>query len=75
MSVRVSNTVFRILTMFHFSYRALLFGGLLESQKSEIELKGISAAAFHVLLKYVYTGYVSLSNMKVKNLLAEYNNF
>ncbi|XP_057371374.1 BTB/POZ domain-containing protein 9-like [Daphnia carinata] len=53
-------------------FRALLFGGLLESQKSEIELKGISAAAFHVLLKYVYTGYVSLSNMKeelVKDLL------
>nr|CAH0111776.1 unnamed protein product [Daphnia galeata] len=53
-------------------FRALLFGGLLESQKSEIELKGISAAAFHALLKYVYTGYVSLSNMKeelVKDLL------
>ncbi|KZS21506.1 BTB/POZ domain-containing protein [Daphnia magna] len=53
-------------------FRALLFGGLLESQKSEIELKGISAAAFHVLLKYVYTGYVSLSSMKeelVKDLL------
>ncbi|XP_046452754.1 BTB/POZ domain-containing protein 9-like isoform X2 [Daphnia pulex] len=53
-------------------FRALLFGGLLESQKSEIELKGISAAAFHALLKYVYTGYVSLCNMKeelVKDLL------
>lgn len=50
---------------FHLN-RALLFGGLLESQKSEIELKGISAAAFNVLLKYVYTGYVSLSSMKVK---------
>lgn len=47
-------------------YRALLYGGLLESQQHEIALKGISAAAFRVLLKYVYTGCISLGSMKVR---------
>lgn len=45
--------------------RAMLYGGLLESQKREIELKDISASAFRMLLKYIYTGCISLCTMKV----------
>ncbi|XP_049795169.1 BTB/POZ domain-containing protein 9 [Schistocerca nitens] len=45
-------------------FRAMLFGGLRESQQSEIELKGTSLSAFKSLLKYIYTGHMSLANQK-----------
>ena len=45
--------------------RALLFGGMKESQQAEIELKGTSIAAFKGLLKYIYTGQMSLAILKV----------
>ncbi|KAJ4451557.1 BTB/POZ domain-containing protein 9 [Periplaneta americana] len=45
-------------------FRALLFGGMRESQQSEIELKGTSLGAFKGLLKYIYTGHMSLANQK-----------
>ena len=38
-------------------FRALLFGGLKESQeKNEIVIKGVNSHAFKVLLRYAYTG-------------------
>ncbi|XP_063230023.1 BTB/POZ domain-containing protein 9 [Bacillus rossius redtenbacheri] len=45
-------------------FRALLFGGMRESQQSEIELKGTTLAAFKCLLKYIYTGHMSLTSLK-----------
>nr|CAD7585955.1 unnamed protein product [Timema genevievae] len=45
-------------------FRALLFGGMRESQQTEIELKGTSLVAFKSLLKYIYTGHISLANLK-----------
>jgi len=43
-------------------FRALLFGGLKESSQQEIELKACSLLAFKGLLKYIYTGRMSLAN-------------
>merc|ERR1719259_468586 len=38
-------------------FRALLFGGLKESQQqNEIVIKGVNSHAFKVLLRYAYTG-------------------
>lgn len=45
-------------------FRALLFGGMRESVQTDVELKGATTAAFKVLLKYVYTGRLSLSELK-----------
>ena len=45
-------------------FRALLFGGLKESTQEEIELKGASLQAFKGLLKYIYTGHISLANQR-----------
>ena len=39
-------------------FRALLYGGMKESQLSEIELMDTSLAAFKHLLRYIYTGQV-----------------
>jgi len=48
-------------------FSALLFGGLRESQQdcSVIELKDTPAAGFHHLLKYIYTGRIYLSDLRV----------
>lgn len=53
----------------YFIFRALLFGGMRESQQSEIELKGTSLRAFKGLLKYIYTGHMSLANQKVITII------
>lgn len=45
-------------------FRALLFGGLKESMQEEIELKGTTLPAFKELLKYIYTGHLSLANQR-----------
>ncbi|XP_013777276.1 BTB/POZ domain-containing protein 9-like isoform X1 [Limulus polyphemus] len=50
-------------------FRALLFGGMRESQQTEIELKGTSLTAFKALLKYVYTGHLILGNRKEELIL------
>lgn len=49
--------------------RAMLFGGLSESQPgvSVIELKDERPQAFSVLLSYIYTGRVRLSQLKVSS--------
>lgn len=43
-------------------FRALLFGGMKESTQSEIEVNASSLPAFKNLLKYIYTGRMSLAN-------------
>lgn len=45
-------------------FRALLFGGLRETTQQEIELKGTTLPAFKGLLKYIYTGHMSLANQR-----------
>ncbi|GAB6031713.1 BTB/POZ domain-containing protein 9 [Chamberlinius hualienensis] len=50
-------------------FRALLFGGMRESQESEIELKGTSVVAFKLLLKYIYTGQMGLASLKEEVIL------
>uniref|UniRef100_A0A4W3GF64 BTB/POZ domain-containing protein 9 n=1 Tax=Callorhinchus milii TaxID=7868 RepID=A0A4W3GF64_CALMI len=51
-------------------FRALLYGGMRESHpQAEIPLVDTTAAAFSMLLKYIYTGRVSLSNEKEEVLL------
>lgn len=49
-------------------FRALLFGGLSESHQREITLK-IPVEAFKALLRYIYSGHMSLSQMKEENIL------
>lgn len=44
-------------------FRALLYGGMRESNQMEIELKGTSLDAFKILLKYIYTGYMTLTTL------------
>lgn len=50
-------------------FRALLFGGMRESQQSEIELKDTSIDAFKALLKYIYTSHMSLATLKEDTVL------
>lgn len=50
-------------------YRALLFGGMRETSQSEIELKDTNVLAFKILLRYIYTGRISLTNMKDEAVL------
>lgn len=50
-------------------FRALLYGGLRESQEREVELKGTSLAAFKILLKYIYTGHMTLASLKEEMIL------
>lgn len=53
------------LLMHYMFRRALLFGGLRESHQAEVEIKDTNLTAFKVLLKYIYTGWLSLSSEKV----------
>jgi BTB/POZ domain-containing protein 9 len=48
-------------------FRALLFGGLRESQNDNhtIEIKECKADAFKILLNYIYTGRINLIKEKV----------
>lgn len=52
-------------------FRALLFGGMKESAQNEIELNASSLPAFKNLLKYIYTGRMSLANERDEVLLFE----
>jgi BTB/POZ domain-containing protein 9 len=50
-------------------FRALLYGGMRESAQAEVELKGTPLLAFRHLLKYIYTGHISLSSFKEEMIL------
>ncbi|RWS10709.1 BTB/POZ domain-containing protein 9-like protein [Dinothrombium tinctorium] len=50
-------------------FRAMLFGGLKESHQTSIDLKVTSLTAFKLLLKYIYTGHMSLSSIKEEMIL------
>lgn len=45
-------------------FRALLYGGLKESNQAEIVLPDAPLKAFKVLLKYIYTGHMFLTTLK-----------
>lgn len=49
-------------------FRALLFGGLAESTQDEIELK-VPLQAFKSTLKYLYTGRMSLAEMRIEEIM------
>lgn len=49
-------------------FRALLCGGLSESTQNDIDL-AVPLEAFKALLKYVYTGSMSLSKMKLEDIM------
>ncbi|OQR73193.1 BTB/POZ domain-containing protein 9-like [Tropilaelaps mercedesae] len=50
-------------------FRALLFGGMRESSQKEVELPNAPLKAFKLLLRYIYTGRVSLGTLKEDMLL------
>ncbi|GAB6022080.1 BTB/POZ domain-containing protein 9 [Chamberlinius hualienensis] len=50
-------------------FRALLFGGMKESEEPEIELKGNSPFSFELLLKYIYTGQINLESLEEEVIL------
>ncbi|CAD6227476.1 GSCOCG00001163001-RA-CDS [Cotesia congregata] len=50
-------------------FRALLYGGLRESEQTEIELKETTLPAFKELLKYIYIGHLSLVNQPEETIL------
>merc|ERR1711893_490001 len=45
-------------------FRALLYGGMRESSQSEVKLVETPHVAFKHLLKYIYTGLLSLHSFK-----------
>ncbi|XP_061390585.1 BTB/POZ domain-containing protein 9 [Musca vetustissima] len=49
-------------------FRALLYGGLSESTQNEIHLK-VPVEAFKSLLRYIYSGHLSLAQMDEDNIL------
>lgn len=49
-------------------FRALLYGGLSESKQEEISLD-VPVVAFRTLLKYIYSGRMSLNALKDDNIL------
>ncbi|CAB0001956.1 unnamed protein product [Nesidiocoris tenuis] len=67
-SLKVEGEVFhghRIILAARSEYfRALLYGGMRESLQAEVEIVGANIAAFKELLKYIYTGQLSLSGLK-----------
>ncbi|XP_042206116.1 BTB/POZ domain-containing protein 9-like isoform X2 [Homarus americanus] len=72
-TLQVNGQIFRahkvILAARSQYFRALLFGGLRESHQAEVEIKDTNLTAFKVLLKYIYTGWVSLSSEKEETVL------
>ena len=51
-------------------FRALLFGGMKEAEMNiEISIGDTSADAFEILLKYIYTGKMKISNVKEGDII------
>uniref|UniRef100_F1KWU4 BTB/POZ domain-containing protein 9 n=1 Tax=Ascaris suum TaxID=6253 RepID=F1KWU4_ASCSU len=50
-------------------FRALLFNGMRETRDSEVELVDTPVNGFKMLLKYIYTGKLSLSSLKEELVL------
>lgn len=50
-------------------FEALLFGDLRESSQSEIELKEVKVDPFKELLRYIYTGCLSLADLNEKVII------
>ena len=51
-------------------FKAMLCGSMLESAKDYVELKGIDSCGFGPLLKFVYTGYMTLNEGTVQDVLS-----
>ncbi len=47
----------------------MLFGGMRETNEKEVELLETNIDSFRVLLKYIYTGKLSLSNLSEELVL------
>lgn len=58
---RIFNNSINLISLLH---RALLYGGLQEAHQSEIKLTNVPLEPFKILLKYVYSGKISLGQMK-----------
>lgn len=50
-------------------FRAMLYGGMRESQQNEVVLMDTPLGAFELLLKYIYTGQLKLSGLKEEVVL------
>lgn len=50
-------------------FRALLYGGLSESSKTEITLKDVPVEAFKEVLRYIYTGRLPLAQMDIDTIV------
>ncbi|XP_028968051.1 uncharacterized protein LOC114828367 [Galendromus occidentalis] len=50
-------------------FRALLQGGMMESDQEEVELKDVPARGFKAVLKYIYTAQLELKSMDVETIL------
>lgn len=50
-------------------FRALLYGGMRESQQDEVVLRDTPREAFELLLRYIYTGQLTLSGLKEEVVL------
>lgn len=50
-------------------FRSLFSGGFAETAQHEIELRRVPLEAFKVILKYIYTGRLSLDNCEVDQLI------
>lgn len=72
-SFRIENEVIHahkvILAACSNYFRALLFGGMKESQQPQIDIIGTNVGAFKSLLKYIYTGKLSLASLKEDAIL------
>ncbi|XP_055298946.1 BTB/POZ domain-containing protein 9-like [Sitodiplosis mosellana] len=53
-------------------FHSLIFGGFAEEKQAEIKLE-VPLGAFKVILKYIYTGRLSLANLECEEIIAIYD--